>query len=152
MALGEGGPHVQAAFFCEKVIRDQRGTLSFINVVEAVSATAVGEDAPDEMPPLPLHQLTLVISLWADKTKGRYTLKIRPESPGGVQEDPLSLPVNFRETGNKGVDTILEQFPYVANEEGLYWFDILFAAAGQDDRLLTRVPLNVMYQPQPLAR
>jgi hypothetical protein len=151
VSLGEGGPHVQAAFFCEKVIRAQGGGNSFISVVEGITASAVGEDVPDEMPPLSLQPLMLVVNLWAGKTKGRYTLKIRPERPSGVQEDELKIPLNFRETGNKGIDTIIPM-PYIATEEGVYWFDIILSATRQEDRLLTRIPLNVMYQPGQLAR
>jgi hypothetical protein len=150
MALGDGGPHVQTAVLCEKVLRDANGGLSLISIVEGVAATAFGPDVPDEMPALSLEGLFLVVTLWADKTKGRYELKVRPEAPSGIQEQPLVLPVNFRETGNKGVDTILPM-PYTVTEEGVYWFDILFASpTGGEDRLLSRIPLNVMYQPQRL--
>jgi hypothetical protein len=149
MAIGDGGPHVQTAVLCEKVLRDAGGGLSLINIVEGVTATAIGQDVPDEMPPLSLDRLFLVVTLWSDKTKGRYTLKVRPEAPSGVQEEPLTMPVNFRETGGKGVDTILPM-QYMVSEEGLYWFDVLLGGAGQEDRLLSRIPLNVMYQPQRL--
>jgi hypothetical protein len=151
MAIGDGGPHVQTALFCEKVLREANGGISLINIVEGVGATAIGEDVPDEMPPISLQQLFLVVQLWADKTKGRYTLKIRPEAPSGVQEDPLTMPINFRENGPKGVDTIM-LMPYVVTEEGTYWFDVLLSGPDQEDRVLTRIPLNVIYQPQPLAR
>jgi hypothetical protein len=38
---------------------------------------------------------------------------------------------------------------YEITEEGTYWFDLLFSpGSGQDDRLLTRLPFTVVYQPQ----
>jgi hypothetical protein len=151
MAIGDGGPHVQTALFCEKVLREANGGISLINIVEGVGAAAIGDDVPEEMPPISLQQLFLVLQLWADKTKGRYTLKIRPEAPSGVQEDPLVVPINFRESGPKGVDTITPM-PYVVTEEGVYWFDVFLCRADQEDRLLTRIPLNVMYQPQRLPQ
>jgi hypothetical protein len=40
--------------------------------------------------------------------------------------------------------------PYEVTEEGTYWFDVLFSpGSGLEDRLLTRIPLRVVYQPQP---
>jgi hypothetical protein len=152
MAIGDGGPHVQVAAICEKVLREASGgALSLINIVEGVTATAIGVDVPEEMPPLSLESLFLVITLWSDKTKGRYKLRIRPEAPSGIRDDPLEIPINFRETGNKGVDTVIPM-GYTVTEEGLYWFDVLLGTNDQEGRLLTRIPLNVMYQPQALPR
>ena len=37
---------------------------------------------------------------------------------------------------------------YFFYEEGLHWFDVLFGGRGQEDRLLTRIPFGVTYQPQ----
>lgn len=145
MAMNDGGPHVQIAAFCEKAIRAQGGGLSLISVVEAITQTAVGPDAPDEMPPFSLDRVTLVLTLWAGQTKGRYTIRLRPEQPSGLQREPINLPIQFQETGAKGVD-IITQIPFVIEEEGLYWFDVLFSAKDLGDRLLTRIPLHVLYR------
>ena len=91
-----------------------------------------------------------MINLWAGQTKGRYALKLRPEEPSGVQGDPIMLgPIQFGDTGARGVDTILPMPQYEVTEEGITWFDVLFAGKGQEDQLLTRIPFSVTYQPQP---
>jgi hypothetical protein len=147
MAENNGGPHVQVAVFVDRFIRGaQTGSLSLINIVDG--ATMVGDD-PDEMPAFSLEHLTLVIGLWAGQTKGRYSLTLRPEQPSGVQGEPIDLgQLNFPDTGARGVD-IIRQMTYEVTEEGTYWFDVLFSpGAGSQDRLLTRIPLTVVYQPQ----
>jgi hypothetical protein len=142
------GPHVQVAVFVDRFIRGaQSGALSLINILD--SAAVAGPEAED-MPPFPLQGLTLVIGLWAGQTKGRYAISLRPEMPSGVQDDPIKLgQVNFPDTGAKGVD-LITQVPYMITEEGTYWFDVLFdPGRGQEPRVLTRIPLTFVYQPQP---
>jgi hypothetical protein len=145
--MSNGGPHVQIAAFCEKAIVGQGGQLSVIGLVEQVTNNQPNPDAPDEMPPFSLGPLTLVIALWADQTKGRYAIKIRPVEPSGHELDALKMPVQF-EGGPRGINLITPmQFP--VEHEGTYWFDIIFSAGSSaEDRLLSRVPLEVRYQPQ----
>jgi hypothetical protein len=146
MAADDGGPYVQAASFCETIIRGaETGRLSMINIIDGV--TIVGPD-PDEMPPFSLATLKVVVNLWAGQTKGRYALKLRPEEPSGHQGDLLDLgSLNF--STQPGIDTIRPMPPYEVTEEGKYWFDVLLSPGrDQEDRLLTRIPLTVVYQPQ----
>ena len=51
-----------------------------------------------------------------------------------------SFPVLF-EGEDRGANLILPT-DFEVDEEGLYWFDILV-----DDRLMTRIPMRVLYQP-----
>lgn len=149
MTAFDGGPYVQAASFCETIIRGKEsGRLSMINIVDGM--TVVGPD-PDEMPSVSLANLKVVINLWAGQTKGRYTLKLRPEAPSGLQGDPIVLgTVNF--SNQPGTDTVLPMAPYEITEEGKYWFDVLLSPGrGEEDRLLSRIPLTVAYQPQAQA-
>jgi hypothetical protein len=142
------GPYVQVAVICETFIKGaQSGALSVINVLEGITVT--GSD-PDEMPPVTIGPpLKLVINLWAGQTRGRYSLKLRPEEPSGLQGDPITIgPLQFGDTGARGVDAILPMPSYDFTEEGLHWFDVLFGGKGQEDRLLTRIPFGVTYQPQ----
>jgi hypothetical protein len=150
MAAGDGGPYVQVAVICETFIKGaQTGQLSLINIVEGF--TIAGED-PDQMPPFTIGPpLKLVVNLWAGRTKGRYSLKVRVEEPSGLQGDTVNVgALQFADTGGRGVDTIVPVPPYEVTEEGTHWFDVLFSpGAGEEDRLLTRIPFSVMYQPMP---
>lgn len=144
-----GGPYVQTAVLCNTFIRGaETGQLSLINIIEG--ATVTGLD-PDEMPSLTIGPpLKLIINLFAGQTKGRYALSLRPEAPSGLQGDMLRLPqARFSGQGANGVDIIVPMPEYEITEEGTYWFDLLFSpGSGQDDRLLTRLPFTVVYQPQ----
>jgi hypothetical protein len=144
------GPFLQLACFCEKVITDNTGVLSLIRVVDRFTQTIAATDVPDQMPPFVLSDLSLVVSLKAGEARGRYALKIRPEDPSGVQLPAFEVPVQLT-PGNAGINYITP-FQLAVQHEGVYWFDVLFApGAGAEDWLLTRMPLEVLYQPQRLA-
>ena len=144
-----GGPHIQVAAFCEKAITEEgTGVLSLIGFVEKITQTAVGAGVPDEMPAFSLNSLTLAICLWADQARGRYSVKIRPENPSGQQMASMTMPIQL-EGGPRGVN-LITQMNFPIEHEGTYWFDILFSpGSGENDRLLSRVPLEVIYRPQP---
>ena len=144
------GPFLQLASFCEKVLTEGDGVLSLIRIVDRITQTATGVEVPEDMPPFVISDLKLVITLKAGEARGRFAVKIRPEDPSGSQLRPFEVPVHLI-AGNQGVNLITDmQFP--VQHEGVYWFDIFFApGGGGDDWLLTRIPLEVQYQPQKLA-
>lgn len=138
-----GGPYLQNALICEKLLRDADGVQSFIRVIDRVTVGAVGPSPPTEMPPQTLD-MTLCISLKGGDARGRHALKIRPEMPSGEQMPTLEihLQLEAEERGNNvNIDLKGIQFGH----EGLWWFDVLF---GDNETLLTRVPLRLSYQPQ----
>lgn len=134
------GPHLAIAVVCEKVLQEQDGVLSIIRVIDRVTVSAVGADAPKEMPPTNLS-FFVVVALKSGAARGRHTLALRPESPSGQQLGTMELPVHFE--GEERGANVVANFILSADEEGLYWIDVLFA-----DELLTRVPLRVLYAPQ----
>jgi hypothetical protein len=144
MSGSEGGPHVQLALFAEKFIRGaQSGALSIINIIDGI---AVPGSSP-EMPSFSL-QAMIFINLWADQTKGRYEVKLRPQEPSGLYGDVIDIgAVNFTSTA-LGVDIARPLPPFEITQEGTYWFDVLLVAPGDEDgQLLTRIPLAVEYRP-----
>jgi len=140
------GPHLVVAAICEKVLQEPDSVLSLIRMVDQITQTATGPEAPEQMPPFLVSHLTMVICLKADQARGRYGIKIRPEQPGGQQLPDIEQAVQL--TSGGGVNLIL---PLVLpiTLEGVYWFDVFFTGPPpQPDRLLTRVPLQVVYSPQ----
>jgi len=135
------------AVLCEKVLDERDGVLSVIRIVDRLTQTAVGPDAPEQMPAFLSDGLTMVITVKADQARGRYGIKIRPEAPGGFQLPETEHTINLS-AGPAGVNLVMPVvFPI--GEEGVYWFDVFLSApAPQEDRLLTRVPLEVQYLPQ----
>jgi len=141
----ELGPWVNAAAFCDSTVLGADGALSIIRIIDTVTQSAEGEEPPEQMPPFAFNT-KLVIALKAGEAKGRYTLRFRPEAPDGrhlpVQDNVIHL-----EGGHSGINLIAD-VQIGLELEGVYWFDILFVAAPDEEHLLTRVPLRVLYAPQ----
>lgn len=137
------GPYVNVAAFCDMTLLGADGTLSVIRIIDQVTNQAVGSEPPDDMPPF-VFQATLVMAIKAGDARGRFAIKIRPEAPDGralpTQENTIHL-----DGGHSGINLITD-VKVGLNLEGLYWFDILFVSAPGQERLLTRVPLRVLYE------
>jgi hypothetical protein len=141
------GPHLLIAVLCEKVLQESDGVLSVIRVIDRLTQGAAGPEAPEQMPPFILDRLTMLVAIRADQARGRHGIKIRPEAPSGLQMQSVEQGVTIQ-SGATGINLIL---PLVLpiTEEGVYWFDVfLTGPAPQADRLLTRVPLEIVYAPQ----
>ena len=144
------GPFLQLACFCEKVITDNTGVLSLIRIVDRFTQTVTGVEVPEQMPPFIISNLQVVVSLKAGEARGRYTLKLRPEDPSGIQLPAAEVPIQL--TPGPGGINVVTDFQLAVQHEGVYWFDVLFSpGGGAEDWLLTRMPLEVLYQPQKLA-
>jgi hypothetical protein len=140
------GPHLVVAALCEKVLTEADGVLSVIRIVDRITQSATGPEAPDEMPPFILDTLTMLVALRSDQARGRYGIKIRPEAPGGFQMPSAEQGIHLQ-SGPSGTNLILPLVVPISTE-GVYWFDIfLTGPAPQRERLLTRVPLEIVYQP-----
>jgi len=133
----EGGPYLQIACFCEKVIEDKRGVLSIIGIIDTLTSEATGTEAPEEMPPV-TRQLHLVLALKSGTARGRYQIKITPELPSGLCLDPVILTAHM-EGGERGTN-IIANMPFTFSLEGLYWFIIHL-----NNELLTKMPFRVKY-------
>jgi hypothetical protein len=128
-------PFVQVAAICQTALQESAGFLSLIRLIDRVPVAGV----TDEMQPQPLNNLVLVIVLKSGSMRGKFNVSIVPETPSGKRLPGPSLGVLF-EGEERGVAAILP-VGIVAEEEGLYWFDIML-----EQDVLTRVPLRVMYQ------
>jgi hypothetical protein len=100
-----------------------------------------GEDDAPLNPQLPF---TLMIALKSGSARGSYTIQVRMEKPSAEQVPLLEAPVFF-EGEERGANLIV-QTALVPDGPGLYWFDVLF-----EQERITRIPLRVIYQSQPIA-
>lgn len=133
----ERGPFLQAAALCEKVLHETDGVMSLIRIVDTITHTEQGPNAPQEMPQI-RYPLTLVISLKAGVSRGRHEVTVTPELPSGETLPAMIMAVQM-EGEARGVNLVAGiDIPY--RMEGLYWFDVRF-----DGQRLTRVPLEVRY-------
>jgi hypothetical protein len=133
-----GGPYVQAAAICERVLQEKDGVLSLIRLVDRFTVTAAGPAPPEAMPPTNISA-NFVVMLKSGFIRARHTLKIVPTTPSGKNLPEISAGVLF-EGDDRGVNTNF-QANILAQEEGLYWFDVFL-----EDQLLTRIPLRLVYQ------
>jgi hypothetical protein len=144
----DSGPHVAIAALCERVITEGDGVLSIIRVVDRVTQTATGPDPPDKMPPLVIQNVQMVFTLKADQAKGRHVLKFFLNHPDPTRREVIGEQDITLIPGNQGVNLVIGLQLELA-EEGVHWIDVMFGPPGEEPhQLLTRVPLEVMYQRQ----
>lgn len=141
------GPYVQMATICEKVLQEADGVISAIRCVDrlVISAQAMaGGVAPAELPQGGKFTTTLLVMLKADDARGRHPVSIRVQMPSGVfVEQPQVFDAMF-EGDERGVNLIVNM--QLELMEGIYWFEV-----SVNDRMLTRVPLRLIYQRVPSA-
>jgi hypothetical protein len=140
------GPYLQSAAICEKVVESKDGVLSLINIVDQITQTASGPEPPENLPPFILQDVTIVIMLKAGEARGRYAIKLRPTDPSGRDLPDVETTVQLQ-GGNSGIN-IVSPLQLAVENEGTYWFNVFFMASSTDERLLTRIPLTVMYERQ----
>lgn len=133
----EQGPYVQMAGFCEQVIEDKSGVFSLIRVIDTLTHTEAGPDAPLEMPPVPF-KMKMVIMLKSGRAKGRHELKIIPEKPSGESMPPVILSIQME--GEERGARIVANMDFNFTMEGLYWFKVYL-----NNRFLTMMPFRIKY-------
>lgn len=133
-----GGPYIQMAVICEKVLEEKDGVLSVIRVVDRFTISASGPTPPEEMPPGSM-ELTIVVTIKAGFARGRYNLRVVPKAPSGKQLTEFGTGI-LVEGDDRGANVVL-RVRMEFREEGLYWFDVLL-----QDQLITRIPLRLLYQ------
>ena len=130
-----GGPYVQVAAICAMPLIEQQGYLSVIRIQDRIQVAGV----TDQMPPQPLSSLNLVLALKSGEIRGKYSILVSVTTPSGKTLPGPEIPMLF-EGEERGVITALP-LGVVADEEGLYWFEITL-----EGTMLSRIPLRVMYQ------
>jgi len=132
-----GGPYLNMAVICEKVLREQDGIMSVIRVVDRVTITPP-PDAPEQMPPTSLN-LMLAVVLRAGVMQGQMNVGLSFTTPAGIDNQIGSVPVLF-EGQDRGVN-LITNLNLTVGEQGLYWISIYL-----ERQFLTRVPLRILYQ------
>lgn len=135
---GFGGPFLQMAVFCERVLQEKDGVLSAIRIVDRFAHAIHGAEFPEKMPPIKID-VAILIALKSGDFKGKQLLKIIPRTPSGQEMPGFSGPILF-EGEDRGINVTL-RYLFEAPEEGLYWFDVEL-----DGKVLTKMPLRIIYQ------
>lgn len=117
---------------------------SAIRIVDRLFHQAVGPEAPQDMPPAAFTLKALIV-LKSDQARGRHTISLRMEEPSGQQAEIGEMPVLF-EGEDRGANLVVD-LALSLDQEGLHWIDVLL----DEETVLTRMPLRVIYQPQRTA-
>lgn len=133
-----GGPYLLAALICQRAQQDQYGSFSIINVLEQLIVGTEDPKAPEKMPTF-RFQAALVVQLASGRIAGPRTLSVTLIEPSGGSRETFSQEVELK--GEDHRVTVVSNLSLDATEDGLYWFNIAL-----DGRLLTRVPLRIVYQ------
>ena len=138
--MDTGGPYLNAALLCEKVLQEKDGVLSIIRAIDRITITAISTGpALPEGTPLGVVAFTFVVVIRSGVFKGTASIKLAINSPSGDSVGETSLEV-FLEGDDRGVNLVSPmQFP--VQEDGLYWIDVTC-----NNQLFTRVPLRVIFQ------
>jgi hypothetical protein len=137
MSNGIGGPFLQTAVFCEKVLAEKDGVLSAIRIIDQFTLSTSIEGAPSQMPEINITA-SILISFKSGDVKGKWELKVKPVSPGGKELPGFNGPLMF-EGGHRGANVVI-QYVLSAKEEGTYWFDVML-----NDKSITKMPLKIIY-------
>jgi hypothetical protein len=136
--MDSGGPYLNAAIICERVLQETDGIFSLIRAVDRFTISTVGQDAPSTIPP-GIISFQLVVVLRSGIFKGVLPIRIVLNSPSSQVLGESSTDV-FLEGDDRGAN-LVSPFQLVVQEDGLYWIDVY--CGGQ---LFTRVPFRVIYQ------
>jgi len=135
----EGGPWVQHASFCQAVRISREGNLTIQHVIGRLTFRTDDPQAPPVMPPL-MHTLKFIVTVVPAAGATHVDIVLGMQNPAGqrwkggvlrVPPEPSDTPAN----------TLVVPFELTFDRPGLY-----FAEVWAGDRLLTRVPLDVVYQ------
>ena len=126
MAESMSGPHLSAAFLCEKVLREGDGVLSFIRVVDRFI-----RPRPSSLPPgaqvLPIQVMLVTSFKSGGLPTGSYKIRTRLHRPNSATT-PLLENENdvFIEGGEDQGFAVANPIIMNPEEEGLFWIDVLF--------------------------
>jgi len=76
------GPFVKAALFCEKVIEEKDGVMTFVRIIDKLMQTAMGPAVPETLPPIN-HAMTCIVMLNPGDAVGRHDFLVAVEPPSG---------------------------------------------------------------------
>ena len=134
-----GGPYLNAALVCERVLQERDGVTSLIRVIDRVTVTALSQGTvAGELPPSSLS-FTVYVALKSGVYKGSLPVKFEIKSPDDEKLGEFSTDVLF-EGDDRGVN-IVSPMQLQIQKDGLWWIDVFLM-----NDLITRIPLRVIVQ------
>jgi hypothetical protein len=132
------GPWIAAALICEKVLMETNGLISAVRILDRYIFIL----GPDSQPLAPVQPIFFLITLKSGEARGSHRIKIEREDPSTMRS-PIVETDLFFEGEDRGAQLVLNG-QFEPTEAGLYWYDVVL-----NDRLITRMSLRAIFQPQP---
>jgi len=131
-------PHLVAAFFCEKLLKEADEVLSAIRIVDIIQIPPVPKNASKG---ILLPNLAFVMMIRAGNFRGKAVCEVYNVGPSGKKIKAAQQEVEFGESPEKGVTMVI---PAAIKWEkpGLYWFEVYL-----NKRRMTRSPLLIKIMP-----
>jgi len=135
-------PYV-AVLLCEKVLQEKDEGITLVRIADRVqyALQMIGPNIPSQ-DIKPIIGLQGLISVKSGPVTGDHVLEVVLEKPNGDRKEVYSQSVKF--LGGDHGQNILMNMSLGIEQDGLYWFDVLF-----DGEVLTRAPLTVTPAPVP---
>jgi hypothetical protein len=134
-----GGPYLNAAMICERVLRETDNVVSAIRIIDrfTTNVQAVGMELP-ALPGQRRVSFMMLLQFRSGSARGNQSLRIEVERPDGMVRPLLSQSVYFDGGEERGpVAAINVDFDY--DLDGLYWFRVSL-----DERFVTKMPLRLL--------
>lgn len=133
----EGPPYIGVAVFCEQALEEKDGIFSLVRMFNEINVALPPESPmPSAETPLPIQLLLFVLLYEADQIEWKR-LSITIIDPAGAAIPTESILGN--PLPEKSHLAVRAQLHLPVRSEGRHWAEIVF-----NDRLLSRVPLNVL--------
>lgn len=139
MTAYETGPHVNAAFLCERVLTEADGTNTYVRIVDRVSRQMVSPERPEGQWPAMQVRLTYALVLKSGEARGTHKAAVVIRRPPDLEQARQEFDVSLPPQPNAGVNYHF-QLDLELDEPGVWWIDFYF---GDDQRLLSRTPLEL---------
>jgi hypothetical protein len=133
-------PYITAALLCEKVLHEKDESLSLIRIADKIQYRLDGPALPAGLKPMiSLHGL---VSLKSGPVVGEHRVVVVIQRPAGDRKEVAGYDVKF--LGEDQGQNVILNISLGIEQDGLYWFDVLF-----DGEVLTRIPLMITPMPLP---
>ena len=134
-------PYVTAALLCEKVLHEKDESLTLVRIVDKMQyrLEGIGVALPEGLKPM--VNIQGLVSIKSGPVTGDHTIKVVAERPNGDRKEIVVFPVKF--LGKDQGQNLVLNIGLGIEQDGLYWFDVVF-----DEEVLTRIPLMVIPLPE----
>lgn len=135
-----GGPFLQAAAICEKVITEKDNVVSLIRMVDRLTFMIQG---PAGIKPRGVLGITVLIGFKAGDFEGKRKLEVSLWSPEGKQiaETGTKVHLQGRTKGPESGQTVQLEFPVPVENVGVNWLSV--SLGGKE---MTKIPFRIRHQ------